>query len=119
MDEFQEQLDKQRAVINDVLGVTPSAIWNTDLLYSDDMAYNLYKMGYKVMLWVCPFVSMDSPGYREMVFGMLDAGRRCEKGGLIMTGGKNQYGRQADCVVEWLQRQCRFHPSARHGVVRA
>ena len=41
MDEFQEQLDKQRAVINDVLGVTPSAVWNTELLYSDEMAYNL------------------------------------------------------------------------------
>ena len=65
MDEFQEQLDKQRAVINDVLGVTPSAVWNTELLYSDEMAYNLYKMGYKVMLaeGAKHVMSWKSPNY--------------------------------------------------------
>lgn len=43
----------------------------------------LHELGFKIMLWVCPFVSMDSPGYREMAFGMKDAGVACEKGGLI------------------------------------
>ena len=65
------------------------------------MCEELHSIGYKVMLWVCPFVSMDSPGYREMVFGMLDAGRRCEKGGLIMTGGKNQYGHDVAKPIAW------------------
>ena len=65
------------------------------------MCDELHAHGYKVMLWVCPFVSMDSPGYREMVFGTLDAGRKCEKGGLIMTGEKNQYGHDVAKPVYW------------------
>ncbi|MDY5954781.1 MAG: glycoside hydrolase family 31 protein [Kiritimatiellia bacterium] len=47
------------------------------------MVDELHSLGFKVMLWVCPFVSMDSPGYREMAFGMLDAGKRVPAGGLI------------------------------------
>lgn len=43
----------------------------------------LHSMGFKIMLWVCPFVSMDSPGYRELAFGIMDSGIECEKGGLI------------------------------------
>ena len=43
----------------------------------------LHSMGFKIMLWVCPFVSMDSPGYRELAFGIMDSGVECEKGGLI------------------------------------
>ena len=83
MDEFQEQLDKQRAVINDVLGVTPSAVWNTELLYSDEMAYNLYKMGYKVMLaegakhvmsWKSPNYLYTSAGAPKMKMLVRNAG---------------------------------------------
>jgi len=29
-----------------------------------EMIKNLHKLGFKVMLWVCPFVSADSPNYR-------------------------------------------------------
>ncbi|MBR1921063.1 MAG: glycoside hydrolase [Kiritimatiellae bacterium] len=47
------------------------------------MCDKLHAQGWKVMLWVCPFVSMDSPGYRELAFGMLDAGIRTEAGGLV------------------------------------
>lgn len=43
----------------------------------------LHAMGYKVMLWVCPFVSMDTPGYREMAFGLLDSGKKTPAGGFI------------------------------------
>ena len=31
------------------------------------MCDELHRMGFKVMLWVCPWVSMDSPVYREIV----------------------------------------------------
>lgn len=31
-----------------------------------DMVRELHAMGFKVMLWVCPFVSADSPEYREL-----------------------------------------------------
>ncbi|HCG19426.1 MAG TPA: glycoside hydrolase [Verrucomicrobia bacterium] len=48
-----------------------------------EMVDKLHAADWKVMLWVCPFVSMDSPGYREMAFGMLDAGVRTKRGGLI------------------------------------
>ncbi len=61
-------------------------IWEFDpRRFSDPkkMCDELHSLGYKVMLWVCPFVSMDSPGYREMAFGLKDAGVGCEKGGLI------------------------------------
>ena len=67
-------------------------VWDFDRRRFSDpkaMCDELHAAGYKVMLWVCPFVSMDSPGYREMVFGSLDAGRKCEKGGLIMDVGRN------------------------------
>ncbi|MCR5752098.1 MAG: glycoside hydrolase family 31 protein [Kiritimatiellae bacterium] len=79
-------------------------VWDFDRRRFSDpkaMCDTLHADGYKVMLWVCPFVSMDSPGYREMVFGTLDAGRNCEKGGLIMTGERNVYGHDVAKTVFW------------------
>lgn len=79
-------------------------VWDFDARRFPDpkaMCEELHADGYKVMLWVCPFVSMDSPGYREMAFGMLDAGVKCAKGGLIMSGGKNSRGRNAVKPVDW------------------
>ena len=75
-------------------------VWDFDRRRFDDpkaMCDELHALGYKVMLWVCPFVSMDSPGFREMAFGTLDAGRKCPKGGLIMDGS----GRNAVKPVDW------------------
>lgn len=34
------------------------------------MCAELHKMGFKVMLWICPWVSMDSPAYRRIVSGV-------------------------------------------------
>ena len=79
-------------------------VWDFDRRRFSDpkaMCDELHAAGYKVMLWVCPFVSMDSPGYREMALGLLDAGRRCEKGGLITTGMKDSRGRIAPKGVSW------------------
>ena len=79
-------------------------IWQFDpRRFSDPKAMcdELHAMGYKVMLWVCPFVSMDSPGYREMVHGSLDAGRKCEKGGLILSGTKTIYDQDFAKPVPW------------------
>lgn len=39
------------------------------------MVRKLHGMGFKVMLWVCPWVSMDSPEYRELVTGKRAADR--------------------------------------------
>ena len=33
------------------------------------MVDRLHAMGFKVLLWMCPFVSMDSPAYRLLEFG--------------------------------------------------
>ena len=79
-------------------------VWQFDpRRFSDPKAMcdELHSLGYKVMLWVCPFVSMDSPGYREMVHGSLDAGRKCEKGGLILSGTKTIYGQDFAKPVPW------------------
>ena len=46
------------------------------------MCDELHEMGFKVMLWVCPYVSMDSPGYRQLAFGLNDLGQPGPKGGL-------------------------------------
>ena len=50
------------------------------------MMDELHGLGYKVMLWVCTYVSMDSPGYRELAFGLSDQGRHVEKGGFMLKG---------------------------------
>jgi len=61
------------------------------------MVEKLHKMGFKVLLWMCPFVSMDSPTYR-----LLECGRSPEtckprpKGGFVTDAAT---GRAAS--VEW------------------
>lgn len=50
------------------------------------MVEKLHSMGFKVMLWVCPFVSSDSPEYR-----MLE-----EKGYLIKEKGK-----KTPAIISW------------------
>lgn len=75
-------------------------VWDFDARRFPDpkaMCDALHADGYKVMLWVCPFVSMDSPGYREMAFGTRDTGVKCAKGGLIMAEG----GRRVKPVNWW------------------
>ena len=78
-------------------------IWQFDPRRFTDpkaMTDELHALGYKVMLWVCPFVSMDSPGYREMAFGKLDAGRKCARGGLLL-GDKNFRGATVPKAIDW------------------
>lgn len=65
LNEWQEQMEKQQTLLEEVLGVKPTAVWNTDLLYSDEMAYNLQKMGYKVVMTegAKHVLSWKSPNY--------------------------------------------------------
>ena len=49
------------------------------------MIAKLHGMGFKVLLWMCPFVSMDSPAYRLLEFGY--STETCEpqpKGGFLV-----------------------------------
>lgn len=48
--EFIDQLEKHSAIINELFGQKPVAVWNTELLYTDEIAYNLQKAGYKTIL---------------------------------------------------------------------
>lgn len=54
------------------------------------MIRDLHAMGFKVMLWICPFVSADSPEYRELM----------SKGYLIKRKGSN-----APAVINWWNGQ--------------
>ena len=57
--------------------------------FSDPKAMmdRLHKDGYSVLLWTCPFVSMDSPGYRELA----DCDGLKGKGGFVMNGNGAPY----------------------------
>jgi alpha-glucosidase len=50
------------------------------------MITQLHQMGFKIMLWICPFVSADSPEYRDLE----------KKGFLIMAKGK-----KAPAMINW------------------
>ena len=48
--EMKEQFKKQAELLENILGVKATTVWNTELLYTDEAAYQLNKMGYKVIL---------------------------------------------------------------------
>ena len=48
--EMKEQFKKQGELLESIFGVKAQTVWNTELLYTDETAYQLNKMGYKVIL---------------------------------------------------------------------
>lgn len=52
------------------------------------MMDKLHAMGYKVILWMCPFVSMDTPSFRRIAWGVNpdDVKGYPTKGGFLMGG---------------------------------
>lgn len=48
--EFEEQLKQHADKVSDVLGVTSNTLWNTELLYSDEIAEQALKLGYKTIM---------------------------------------------------------------------
>ena len=62
-----------------------------------EMVAQLHGMGYKVLLWMCPYVSMDSPAYRLLEFGVSpDTHEKLPRGGFVMDG---ESGKAA--AVDW------------------
>ena len=63
------------------------------------MMDELHKMGYKVILWMCPFVGMDTPSFRRIDRGIEPlTGRACkEYGGFLRDKDANR----AACVPWW------------------
>ncbi len=65
MNEFEEQLALQSARIQELFGQQPTTVWNTELLYSDELGAKLQKLGYKVALTegAKHILSWKSPNY--------------------------------------------------------
>lgn len=61
------------------------------------MVEKLHRMGFKVLLWMCPFVSMDSPAFRLLEYGLSPATCKSQPKGGFVTDGTT--GRAA--TVEW------------------
>ena len=64
----------------------------------------LHALGYKVLLWTCPFVSMDSPAYRRIAFGKNpdDVNGYPAKGGFLVSSREPGWGGvPPPAAVEW------------------
>lgn len=63
--EFIEQLNRQVYRIKELFGVKATSVWNTELLYSDEIAEMLVKAGYKTIMTegAKHILSWQSPNY--------------------------------------------------------
>ncbi len=63
--EFEDQLARHSYRINELFGQKPTTVWNTELLYSDELGAQLQKLGYKVALTegAKHILSWKSPNY--------------------------------------------------------
>ena len=65
LNEFKAQMESQAKLVESILGAKVQTVWNTELLYTDETAYNLYKMGYKTIMTegAKHILSWKSPNY--------------------------------------------------------
>ncbi|MBQ6136263.1 MAG: hypothetical protein IJI73_02710, partial [Kiritimatiellae bacterium] len=81
--------------------------WDFDRRRFDEpkgMMDRLHAMGFKVLLWMCPFVSMDTPAFRRVAFGKNpdDVNGYPAKGGfLVSSRGRGPYGQPPVAPVNW------------------
>ena len=63
--EFEDQVRHQAAQIEELFGQKPTTIWNTELLYSDEIGDRLLKMGFKAVMTegAKQILSWKSPNY--------------------------------------------------------
>ena len=63
--EFERQLRDHSDLINELFGQKPSVLWNTELLYHDEIAPLAYKLGYKTIMTegAKHILSWQSPNY--------------------------------------------------------
>ena len=110
--EFKHQVEKHKAHIQDALGVTPTTFRNTELIYSDDIARQVYDLGFKTMLtegarhimgWQSPdfvYTAESQPKLRLLLrnYGLSDdvAFRFSDK-------GWNEWPLTAEKYVGWLK----------------
>ena len=68
------------------------------------MMDKLHAMGYKVLLWMCPFVSMDTPAFRRIAWGKNPddvRGYPTTGGFLASSRGKGPYGKPPPAPINW------------------
>ncbi len=68
------------------------------------MMDKLHKMGYKVLLWMCPFVGMDLPAFRRVAWGVNpdDVKGYPMKGGFLNESNKNGWhGVPYPAAIKW------------------
>lgn len=68
------------------------------------MVEKLHGMGFKVLLWMCPFVSMDTPAFRRIAWGRNpdDVRGYPSKGGFLSESPKaSWYGAPYPAPVKW------------------
>jgi len=110
--EFKHQVEKHKAHVQDALGVTPTTFRNTELIYSDDIARQVYDLGFKTMLtegarhimgWQSPdfvYTAESQPKLRLLLrnYGLSDdvAFRFSDK-------GWNEWPLTAEKYVGWLK----------------
>ncbi|MCQ2341056.1 MAG: glycoside hydrolase family 57 protein [Paludibacteraceae bacterium] len=65
MPEWEAQVQLHADKMRDVLGVSSTTLWNTELLYTDEIASAAWKMGYKAMMseGAKHILSYKSPNY--------------------------------------------------------
>ncbi len=48
--EFAHQLEREAAKIEEIFGTKPTTLWNTELLYNDEIGEQVAKLGYKAVM---------------------------------------------------------------------
>ena len=63
--ELKEQLDQHAALLNDLFGTQSTTLWNSELLYSDELAEQVMQWGYKTLMTegAKHILSWQSPNY--------------------------------------------------------
>ena len=81
--------------------------WHFDMRRFSDpkgMVDKLHGMGFKVLLWMCPFVSMDTPAYRRIAWGYNpdDVRGYPTRGGFLVSSLKpGRGGVPPPAAVDW------------------
>ena len=74
-EEFRRQVKRHKKKIKKIFGVTPTVFRNTELIYNNDLAYEVDKMGYKGILaegwdpileWRSPNFLYSTPGTKNI-----------------------------------------------------
>lgn len=68
------------------------------------MVEKLHGMGFKVLLWMCPWVSMDTPAFRRIAWGVNpdDANGYPSKGGFLnVSRERTSYGMPYPAPIRW------------------